>query len=120
MGSKVDISVSSMQGSAPVTVLHIKGEIDASNVSELESKATELIQAGIGNLLLDMAELKFMSSAGFRAIHKIYQAMHPDGGTGHLKIANASENIHHLIKTLGFDKFVPVINGDIDKVVASF
>jgi len=120
MNSVVEISVSSMQGSAPVTVLHLTGQIDASNVVELEDKAIELVQAGIANILLDMSGLSFMSSAGFRAIHKIYQAVHPDGGTGRLKILNASEEIHRLVKTLGFDRFVGVVDGDLQDAVNSF
>jgi len=120
MSSVVEISVSSMQGSTPVTVLHLKGQIDASNVVELENKATELVQAGIGNILLDVGGLSFMSSAGFRAIHKIYQALHPDGGAGNLKILNASDEIHRLVKTLGFDKFVGVVDGDLQDAVDSF
>lgn len=120
MNSAVEISVSSMQGSAPVTVVHLKGQIDAGNVGEFESKATELVQAGIANMLLDMGDLTFMSSAGFRAIHKIYQAIHPDGGTGRLKILNASEEIHRLVKTLGFDKFVGLVDGDLQDAVNSF
>lgn len=120
MSSAVEISVSSMQGNTPVTVLHLKGQIDAGNVADLEGKATELVQAGIGNMLLDMSDLTFMSSAGFRAIHKIYQAIHPDGGTGRLKILNAGDEIKRLVKTLGFDKFVGVVDGDLQDAVNSF
>lgn len=120
MSSVVEISVSSMQGKSPVTVLHLKGQVDAANVADLESKATELVQAGIGNMLLDVSDLTFMSSAGFRAIHKIYQALHPEGGTGRLKLLNASDEIHRLVKTLGFDKFVGLVDGDLQDAVDSF
>lgn len=120
MSSELEVSVSEMEGNVPVSILRVCGKVDASNVGQLEDRAMGLVDSGTGHLLFDLSGLDFMSSAGFRAIHKVYQAMHPDGGSGNLKIANASENIQHLIRTLGFDKFVPLINGDIGEAVASF
>lgn len=120
MSSELNISVSSVQGKKPVTVLHIEGSIDAGSVGALESKATELVQAGIQSLLLDMTKVGFVSSAGFRTIHKIYQAMHPDGETGGLKILNSDDHVHRLVKTLGFDRYVEVVDGSLQEAVDSF
>ena len=120
MGSVLDVTVSAMAGKVPVTVVHIDGHVDAANAGELEDKATDAVNSGSTNLLLDMSKVSFMSSAGFRSVHKIYQALHPEGGSGHLKIYNPSDEIDRLIKTLGFDNFVTILSGDLQKSVDSF
>jgi len=81
---------------------------------------TAAVRSGTSDMILDMAKVSFMSSAGFRAVHKIYQALHPQGGSGHLKILNPSDEIDRLVKTLGFDNFVGIVSGDLQKAVDSF
>lgn len=120
MSAVMDITISNKEGTPPVTVVQIDGHVDASNVGELEDQAMGAINSGATNMLIDMADVSFMSSAGFRSIHKIYQALHPDGGSGHLKILNPSQEISRLIKTLGFDNFVAVLSGDQQQAVDSF
>ena len=116
----MNITISTKAGSVPVTVVHIDGHVDASNVAEIEEAAMIAIGAGAADLLLDMGKISFMSSAGFRSVHKIYQALHPEGGSGHLKILNPSQEIARLVKTLGFDNFVTVLSGDLQEAVDSF
>jgi anti-sigma B factor antagonist len=116
----MDVTVSTMMGKAAVTVFQVNGHVDAANVGELEDRATEAVNAGATNVLLDMGEVSFMSSAGFRSLHKIYQALHPEGGSGHLKILNPSDEIGRLVKTLGFDNFVTILSGDLQQAVDSF
>ena len=123
MSSVLDITVSSMVSGpdkSPVTVIHASGHVDASNAGEIEDAAMSAINGGAGKLLLDMGKITFMSSAGFRSIHKIYQALHPEGGSGNLKILNPSDEIARLVKTLGFDNFVAVLSGDLKQAVDSF
>ncbi len=120
MSSVLDITVSTMVGKVPVTVIHIDGHVDAASVGELEDTATIAVNSGAANLVLDMSKVSFMSSAGFRSVHKIYQALHPEGGSGHLKILNCSEEIGRLVKTLGFDNFVSILSGDLQQAVDSF
>lgn len=120
MGSVMDVTVSTMVGKAPVTVFQINGHVDAANIGEVEDRAMAAINSGAANLLLDMGKVSFMSSAGFRSIHKIYQALHPEGGSGHLKILNPSDEISRLVKTLGFDNFVAILSGDLQQAVDSF
>ena len=120
MSSVLDVTVSRMTGTVPVTVVHIDGHVDAANAGDLEDKAKDAVNSGATNLILDMSKVNFMSSAGFRSVHKIYQSLHPEGGSGHLKIYNPSDEIDRLIKTLGFDNFVAILSGDIQQAVDSF
>jgi anti-sigma B factor antagonist len=116
----MNVTVLTKEGSVPVTVLQVEGHVDASNVGELEDHAMAAINSGAADMLIDMNRISFMSSAGFRSVHKIYQALHPEGGSGHLKVLNPSQEISRLIKTLGFDNFVIVLSGDVKEAVDSF
>ena len=122
MSSVLDITVSSMVNTPhkAVTVIHANGHVDASNAGEIEDAAMNAISSGANCLLIDMGKVSFMSSAGFRSIHKIYQALHPEGGSGKLKILNPSDEIARLVKTLGFNNFVAVLSGDLKQAVDSF
>jgi len=119
----MNVTVSTMvpkEGNVPVTVLQVDGHVDASNVGEIEDHAMAAVNSGTTDMLIDMGRVAFMSSAGFRSVHKIYQALHPEGGSGHLKLLNPSQEISRLIKTLGFDNFVIVVSGDLNEAVSSF
>lgn len=121
MSSEIEITVSEKEGGVPVTVIHISGKVDASNVDVFDDRAMAVLAGGARDVLVDMADIAFMSSAGFRVLHKIYQRTHQEGEDGqHLKLLNPSDDIRRLITTLGFEKFVGVLEGDVSAAVDSF
>lgn len=67
----MNILVSVEQANVPVTVVCLEGKLDGQNYQELIARAKELYQAGARNLLLDLAELTYISSAGIVALHTI-------------------------------------------------
>jgi anti-anti-sigma factor len=64
----VEISISQEQGRVPVTVFHIKGDIEVTSYQQLEAAASQAIASGTRYLLLDLAHVAYISSAGLRAI----------------------------------------------------
>ncbi|MFV2033310.1 MAG: STAS domain-containing protein [Gammaproteobacteria bacterium] len=107
------ILVAQEQGSVPVTVLQISGDLDANTHSDLQDKASELIAAGAGNILLDLSGVSFMGSAGFRAIHAITNMLNEDQSehtiqSKHVKLLNPSDEVLKIIKTLGFDAYLDI------------
>ncbi len=124
MTSTLRIAVSQEHGNAPVTVLHLKGEIDANTQADLESKAEEVVGTGTQNLLLDLSEVTYMGSAGFRAIHAIAGKLGDEQSatairSSHLKLLNPSAEVSKVIKTLGFDSYLDIYE-DINQAVKSF
>jgi anti-anti-sigma factor len=124
MTSTLRIAVSQEQGNAPVTVLHLKGEIDANTQADLESKAEEVIGTGTQNLLLDLSEVTYMGSAGFRAMHAIAGKLGNEQSataikSSHLKLLSPSAEVSKVIKTLGFDSYLDIYE-DINQAVNSF
>jgi anti-anti-sigma factor len=118
--------VSSMAGRVPVTVIHVGGQIDASNAGALETKVAEVCGGGARDVLLDLGRTTYLASAGYRAIHRIYKmlepegAEQPDGPATHFKLFDVPDEIRRVIKTLGFDRQLSVLTGDLRKAVDSF
>jgi len=120
----MNILVGQEQGSVPVTVLKIEGDIDASSYKQLQDKAAELIEGGAQNFLLDLGLVDYMGSAGFRAIHAIANMLNKEAQEGmfkspHVKLLNPQGEVARVIKTLGFDSFLE-IHSDRSTAIASF
>jgi anti-anti-sigma factor len=90
-------------GGSPVTVMKLTGELDASCYLDVIAAARQLYTQGTRNLLLDLSDMTFMSSAGLMALHSITMLMqgkeppNPEDGWG------AMHNIAHDVdQTTGF------------------
>ena len=133
MSSDMQIVVSQEEGPVPITIFHVKGEIGAHNYAQIQSQVSEAFDSGTRNLILDLSEVTYMSSAGLRALHGIFKIMHPDtadqeletgmaGGTTkspHLKVVTPPPDILKVIKAVGFDVFLQIYDSR-EKAVASF
>lgn len=120
----MSILVGQEQGSVAVTVLKIEGDLDASTYKNLQDKAAEVVEEGALNILLDMADVEYMGSAGFRAIHAIANMLNTEHEEGmykskHVKLLNPHGEVARVIKTLGFDSFLE-IHEDRNAAIASF
>lgn len=120
-------------GQVLVTVLQLKGDLTAEE--PLTSKAQAAFQDGARDIVLDLGDVPYISSAGLRAIHVIYMMLRSadpeDEGTAvrgiargtykspHLKLVNPSRNGLKALTTSGYDIFLD-IHGNIPEAVASF
>ncbi|MDH5355878.1 MAG: STAS domain-containing protein [Gammaproteobacteria bacterium] len=117
---EINIRVSQMEGRVPVSVLHVSGDIDAGNHQQLDDKAAEIIDAGAHHIILDLTETSYMSSAGFRSMHKIHVALQAtDSESASLKLLKPSDEIRRLMKTIGFDVYISTYD-DLTEAVNSF
>lgn len=132
----MEITTSEMQGRVPVTVFHIKGDIDTDSYEQLQTAANQAIQQGKRYLVLDLKEVPYVSSYGVRAISQIFNWLRSaaDGETSdaiskgvrdgsfkshHLKVANASPRVLKVLSETGLDMFME-IDTDLNKAVSSF
>ena len=134
------ITTTEAQGKVPVTVLHVQGEMDASNYEQLIASARQAYDAGTRNLLIDMSEMPFMGSSGLVALHSAAILMRgetppdPEGGWGalrsidrereaglqeHVKLLNPQPRVERVLKMAGFDQFFEVY-ADLETAIASF
>jgi anti-anti-sigma factor len=135
----MEIIVSQEQGSVPVSVIHIKGDLDASSYLDLINTAQKLYKAGVHSLLLDLTDLAFISSAGLASLHivtKLFRGEKADSEDGwgtykeidrdresgmqsQVKLLNPSAEINDVLDTVGFKQFFEVYT-DLNKAVQSF
>ena len=65
----MEITVSQEQGRISVSVIKLTGHLDGQTYESLISKAREIVEAGSRNILLDLGELTYISSAGLVSLH---------------------------------------------------
>jgi anti-anti-sigma factor len=134
----MEIKVSTEQARVPVTVMHVDGNIDSATHDSFKARADELIQGGARYILVDLSHAPFVSSAGLRALHSIFntlRSLQPDSkltndqvkrgiaeGTyksPHLKLLNLSQETQTAFKLSGFDMFIETF-ADRQAALASF
>ena len=111
MNSDFKITSEQMQASVPVTVFHISGWLDAQSEGQLLSSAQESYDGGTRYLLIDMSALDTLTSAGMRALQKVYQLYTPkdeNPKVGHLKLCNAPPQIYNVLGITGFLQNIPM------------
>ena len=62
------------------TIVTVTGSVDALTAAELSNALSEQIAAGHANLVVDLIDVEFMSSAGLRALLGAVKAARSSGG----------------------------------------
>lgn len=135
----MEITVSQEKGKVPVSVVHIKGELDTSSYPELVNTAQALYSAGARSLLLDLTELKFISSAGIASLHIVTKMFRGEKTAPedvwdtfkefdrdrerrlqkHVKLFNPSPEVDYILDILGFKQFFEIYT-DLEEAIGSF
>jgi len=135
----MEIIVSQEQGTVAVSVLHLKGDLDASSYLQLVDTAQKLYNAGVRDLLLDLTDLAFISSAGLASLHivtKLFRGEKADTEDGwgtykaidreressfqkNVKLLKPSADVSQVLETVGFKQFFEVYTS-LDEAVQSF
>ena len=71
----MEFKVSTEKGVRPITVIQVEGNIDSASYQDFQSKAEELVAAGARDILIDLTKTHFVSSAGIRAIHSLFNKL---------------------------------------------
>ena len=136
----MQMTIESIQGKESVTILALRGDLDASNFESVITKAKELYASGTRRLLVDMSELNFMSSSGLVALHSIILLMRgekpPDPQSGwaafhaidrerdsgpqtYVKLLNPQPKVFTSLQKTGMDEFFEIFS-DRQTALASF
>ena len=75
-----------------------EGRLDTVTAPELEKTLGDLIN-GVSDLILDMTNITYISSAGLRVILKIQKAM---SNQGEMKLIGVNETIMEVFEITGF------------------
>ena len=121
-----------------VVCLKIDGRLDAKTASEAEATVKEVLKEGRQQLLFDLSGMDYISSAGLRALHHIFNALRArdvdnpkseeevrrgiSSGTyksPHLKLLKLSKESKTAFDLSGFDMFIDTFD-DEQTAIASF
>jgi anti-anti-sigma factor len=132
----MQITSSKEQGRVPVIILHLTGDLNTVGSEELDEAAQRIIATGAKDLLIDMSGVPFMSSAGLRSLHKLYNQLDSGDKGGdhqavmqgisagtykaeHIKLLNPNKRVVETLKMSGMDMFLEIFI-DQKKAVAAF
>jgi anti-anti-sigma factor len=100
-----------MEAAVPVTVFHIGGWLDAQGEAQFLEAARIAYDDGARFLLINMHDLDTLTSAGMRAIQKVYQMFTPKEEhfkVAHVKLCNAPPQIYNVLGITGFLQNIPM------------
>jgi anti-sigma B factor antagonist len=132
----MEIKVTTENARVPLSIMHISGKIDSATHQIFQAKAEELIESGTRYILVDLANTEFVSSAGLRALHNIFnklRSLHQDVNDDELrkkmsageykspfvKVVNSSPPIREIFEVSGFDTYIETYD-DLNTAIASF
>jgi anti-anti-sigma factor len=132
----MEIRISTVNARVRITVMQIKGNVDSVTYPIFQAKADEVIKNGAHYILVDLSEAPFVSSAGLRVLHNIFNLLRSAnndlnddelrrkmraGGykSPYIKVTNLSSQVKDAFIISGFDTYIEV-HDDIKKAVASF
>lgn len=136
----MEITVSQEQGRISISVIKVSGQLDGQSYEALITKAREVVDGGIRNILLDLSELTYISSAGLVSLHTIALLTRgedlPDPEQGwsslksmdrsrdgglqkNIKLLNPRPEVTSVLDMVGFSAFFEVFT-DKQKAIDSF
>jgi anti-anti-sigma factor len=132
----MEITVTQEQGRVPVTILHVRGDVNSATADEFQAQAQQAYDDGARDMLIDLSEVSLLSSAGLRVLHRIFNMLRSESpdesdevvhkgltdGTfksPHLKLLNPNQNVSQVLRMAGFDMFLDIYV-DPNQAIASF
>lgn len=112
MQETFEISVET-RGSA--AVVRVRGRLDARTTPELLRRCAGARPPG-GHLVLNLAEVRFVSSSGVGALLSLTEQAREDGGS--IRISPASPPVHSSIQLLNLDQYLTVDASESDGLAA--
>jgi anti-anti-sigma regulatory factor len=128
-------------GEMPATaVLTLDGELDASNYLDVIDRVRQLYQGGVRHLVIDLTDLRFLSSSGLVALHSAALIMRGDeppspelgwsafhniasdverGFESCCKLVNPQGRVLRSLEMTGFNNFLEIFD-DTNSAVNSF
>jgi anti-sigma B factor antagonist len=97
-----------------VTMVEVVGRVDSSNANKLGEALNERVDAGHVQVVLDLSNVEYMSSAGLREI--VSAAKRVRSGNGDLRIASPSPRVKEVLELAGLDMIFQVFPTPVEAV----
>ena len=103
--------------SGNVMIVSVKGRVDSATAPALENHLKSLISNGWVQLVLNLSDTEYMSSAGLRTLVSTSKTVKADSGD--LRLCNPSQRVAEVMRLAGLLN-VFTIYGSQDEAIASF
>jgi anti-sigma B factor antagonist len=100
-----------------VNVVKVTGRVDSATAPDLEKTLQDLLDAERSQIVLDLQDADYMSSAGLRVLVAMHKATKKNGGG--LCLAQPSDRVREVLDLAGLTP-VFVIYPDVVAAVGSF
>lgn len=110
----MNISERSEQG---VTIFKIEGRVDSHGAVDLDLALQSAVSDNTYRLILDMADVRYINSAGLRTLADILTQTKQQGGD--LKLVALNPKVRRVLEIVGFDNFFTTYD-TIASAVADF
>jgi anti-sigma B factor antagonist len=102
-GDPLSISVSQGPG---YVVVSVAGELDASTEREFRDALTSVLAPGVLRIVVDLAGVTFMASAGIGVLMGMRRVLADEGGS--LALASPRGEVAQVLKLTGVGEVIPV------------
>jgi len=139
------ITITKNEKPVPVTILHLDGILDGANYESLIDEAQKVFATGARDIILDLSNLTFISSAGLGSLHRVallfqgkkhpakdeswaayrwaaYRSIDPDHKRRtqeHVKLLSPARQVREVLDLIGFSSLFE-IHTDLHQAAASF
>lgn len=98
-----------------VTLVEVTGRVDSTNAEQLGDALTREIEAGHTQIVLDLAAVEYMSSAGLREIVSALKRAKRGVG-GDVRIAQPSYRVREVLEMAGLDTILQIYPTQVEAV----
>ena len=130
--SELNITASQIQGKVSVTILHLSGHLHGNTEQLLVDRAQQAHEDGSTHILLDLAGVEVLTSAGLRAIHNIFNLLTPQSDVAlirqhgeepykspYFKLVCPNPDVYYILNIAGFLQNILIYN-NMNEAVNSF
>ena len=98
------------------TVLKLRGTIDITTHQQFEDALSELLEQNAKRLILNLSDLKYISSSGTGLLIKYYKKFRDSGGD--IKLSHLTPPIWKTLDLIGINSVVEIFNTDRDALTS--
>ena len=105
-----------IEQSADAWVVSVTGKLDALSAGDYEKAVNQLVADGKTRLVVNFAELSYISSAGLRVLLSTAKQLKPKGGVA--LFANVPGNVREVFEVTGFNTILD-LHDTVDAALAA-
>ena len=95
-----------------VTVLRLSGDLDTGTSGDAQDTIVQMIEDGASNMLINLKDVGFVSSAGLRIL--LVAAKKMMSIDGQLRVSDLNETVHDVFEISGFSSILNVFATEQD------